>query len=418
MQLGPIACLIPFLTLSAAPKGSADPARTLLEMPYSAECDLDSNMTDVVVEQIYFEDSHESEAFARSIESLWNGIASRGDNDSSICRSFITNYASGVLTKGYDTYQKLFRERHYKNFYRLDVKEAAHCGAFSFGDPRVLIDTNYLMCYIQAGDVSRGDYLNFVLQPESQHMTISTNQAESPPFEAIYRNIATLPVDILGLIGITYADAAYKPIIVQALKREAPFYRLLRPDPEKINRSLSSGDAVGGRVLTEPFGRSTGFQSVQFYDVSGKRAANLQFVFSCKERGQHLMFAAVRDRAGKMTGLCAWERASDGAPRYFVNIYANPRGELRTKIQHILHFTISPGDRTVFSADASARNWSVYDKRPEKPVQTKNGKVQFVLGVTAQRHLINNRARAITTLVLIACINGLFIGLLFRKRSA
>ncbi len=351
--------------------------RQFLESFYTLPYDPKLEMTDVVLVNAFYTNEVQinrlSEEIVRKAARITNRL---GFNDwlSAIFKASSMSNNANI---------QILRERWIDGFYRLDTAPPLQTfPSYEWNGGQFTNEHSFLLTHIiVAPNATNKLWTYFAVQPQVNHVTVATPERAPLSKDAFYLHLFGWPDLIRFNVVFQTVDMSMKREIASAGDEPDSFSRL-KPDEARLAEVLSDRPTklpFGKWRYDTPHGVGSDLARITLIAPDGKAHGMLQATFRQSMPEQRYL-AYLRSPAlpsSNIVALFAWDYDNRGGLRRFVRVERTLDQKWKAWAQNLVLVQKTTNvDWGLFRVDIEQFR-SVFDKRPEFPVQTVDGKVVF-----------------------------------------
>jgi hypothetical protein len=355
----------------------ADDGSSIKDFLYSCyllPCDPKTEMTDIVLVNSYYNaDQSQIKDIAGKV------IAKYADNPNLIDRNDMLDDIFKMSSMNNNAVIQFFRERAVGGYYRLDMAmNLKTFTQYSWDNGKF---TNEHRLYINKISVppmrTNGLWTLYTAQPAYSEVDIESGEAPLLYNEGFYLNAYGLPPGIKLAVIMQTADAKKGLGGHVSSNNDPTGFSYFTPSEKRVGEAIDGKGKYGGWTIKTLGG---GVKQLSLISPDGVDHDLIHVLINATNiQKKYLAYVRSSD-TGKIYNLFAWDYDENGSPVRFIRIESGRDGNLKCWAQYIIHLEKTKNkDWSLFNINLS--NYSnIYDKRPQNPIETVNGKVVFDAG--------------------------------------
>jgi hypothetical protein len=342
--------------------------RSFLTSCYELPNDPKSEMTDVILMNACYSDE-------RQINKLTREVISRYTNEDTVLLKEVMSDLFSASSMSENANIQLFRERTIGDYYRLDMDKnlttftsyAWDNGAFTNAHP-------FHMAQINVPPAGTNHlWTLYAVQPFASHVSIRTGEHPLLFNEGFYLSLFGLPAPIRVCAILQTIDRRSLP--QTDLSNNPGGFQWFKIDQERLDKAASGQGKFGRWAITSLSHKMAGLKQLSLISPDGADRDIIRVIFNGSDPKQKYLAYMRFPSNGSVSALCAWDYDETGNPVRFFRVEHTGSGTLRAWAQYIIHAEKTTiVDWALFRVDTT-KFASVFDQRPEYPIQTEKGKV-------------------------------------------
>lgn len=340
---------------------------------YSRHFDPATEQTDIIVDMYYSLDDATIEALTEGILKLYAPESLARRKGMSELNAELKALVGVAAKTDPNPYFKLWRERAHKHYYRLDVTILTEFGGFEPGDPSLLDTNSFEESFFNHGDRSKGDFENYSIIPQQTHAMLNNSEGSRLENQWIYGTMSSLPPMLQSSFQLSTIDtdhgATIQRKVVAGMYLDSHDTHLFRPDPVKVDLLVNKW------YTTEAIPELGVFEC-----YSGKRSdrvrKGIRILLDDSRPGRKHFSSLYGEGSTFPDELTVWNFDPESqAVSTFVRIDQESGGGRKTaQVLRVLHMAKTKDvDEQIYKFNVPP-GWTHVDKRPEYPIETKDGK--------------------------------------------
>jgi hypothetical protein len=355
--------------------------RLCYQLPYNPE----TEMSDVTLVNASYHDQAQIEAIINAVLHKYSSVHLTWTNEL-LSSAFINSRMNE------NAIIRLFRERVIGRHYRLDMQTHLLDRFATLSWDNSQLTNKYPFGMIKISDPPDGTnklWALYCIQPFASHVDLETG---SKPMhnEAFY-------LSLYGLPPLIRLNAILKTMDLESIPKrdltdDPTYFQYFKLSDNRLNMIINGHGDSGNWKVSLIDSNNSDVKQISYIDSDGVDRNRIRIIFNAHNPEQKYL-AYVRDaNNGKIGALFAWDYNNNGVPIRFLNVEPSPNGKLKASAEYIINASRSTNiEWSIFNVNISEYS-SVYDKRPEYPIETVNGKVVFDAGKDKYASLPSNVA--------------------------
>jgi hypothetical protein len=364
--------------------------REFIESCYILPYNIANEMTDVVLINAAITNQNKIQQIASEIIHKYTTNENPSEWDSLLDAVFMeTGIAQNANVQQ-------FRERSTGDYYRIDF--APPLPAFSNFDWDDGQFTNYhpfLAAHVSTPPIGTNNWMLYTIQPQNDHVTVQTGENRLLAYEGFYFELFGLPSLFRFNVLLETADPKSGAGVALVNPTDPKIIHASYISEKRLQEVLQGKSSFGKWVFSERNDGNGQVSELTFVSANGIDHDGMRVLFRGNDLNRPYL-AYVRDPNSRaIISLSAWSYGAKGDPLRTVHIHASEGTLSYLQLQNIIYSQKTTNiDWAAFAVDISKFK-SIYDLRPEYPIQTVNGKVTFdarkdkygsILGKTGSVH--------------------------------
>lgn len=340
---------------------------------YSQHFDPATEQTDIIVDMYYSLDVATIDSLAEGILKLYAPESLGRREGMSELNAELEALIGVAARSDPKPYFKLWRERAYKHYYRLDVTILSEFGTFVPGDPSLLDTNSYEESFFNHGDRSKGSFENYSIIPRQTHAMLNDSPGSRLENQWVYGTVSSLPPMLQSSFQLSTIDTDYGAKIKRMV--DAGFYldsndtHLFRPDPGKV-------DLLVNKWYTTERIPKLGVFECYSSERSARARKGIRLLLDDSRPGRKHFASLYGEGETFPDELSVWNfDAGSQAVSTFVRIHRESGGGRKSaQVLRVLHMAKTQEVDEQIYRFIVPPGWTHVDKRPEYPIETVDGK--------------------------------------------